>query len=93
MEIAGNHKVSAAQIALAYLLGRPAVTSLIIGARSEEQLKDNLAAADVKLTADERARLDQVSAPKLLYPYWHQAKTAKERLSAADLALLQPFIQ
>ena len=93
VEIGSNHKVSAAQIALAYLLGRPGVTSLVIGARSEEQLKDNLGAAEVKLTADERARLDKVSQPRLLYPYWHQAKTAKDRLSAADLSLLQPFIQ
>jgi aryl-alcohol dehydrogenase-like predicted oxidoreductase len=93
VEIAGNHKVSAAQIALAYMLGRPGVTSLIIGARSEEQLKDNLGAADVKLTAEERARLDKASQPRLLYPYWHQAKTAKERLSAADLALLKPYLQ
>jgi aryl-alcohol dehydrogenase-like predicted oxidoreductase len=93
VEIGGSHKVSAAQIALAYLLGRPGVTSLVIGARSEEQLKDNLAAADVKLTAEERTRLDKVSQPRLLYPYWHQAKTAKERLSAADLSLLQPYIQ
>jgi aryl-alcohol dehydrogenase-like predicted oxidoreductase len=93
VEIAGNHKVSAAQIALAYLLGRPGITSLVIGARSDDQLKDNLGAADVKLTADERARLDKVSQPRLLYPYWHQAKTAKERLSAADLALLGPYLQ
>jgi aryl-alcohol dehydrogenase-like predicted oxidoreductase len=93
VEIAGAHKVSAAQIALAFLLGRPGVTSLIIGARSEEQLKDNLAAAHVKLSAEERSRLDKVSTPRLLYPYWHQAKTAKERLSAADLALLRPFIE
>jgi len=93
VEISGNHKVSAAQIALAYMLGRPGVTSLIIGARSEEQLKDNLGAADVKLTAEERARLDKASQPRLLYPYWHQAKTAKERLSAADLALLKPYLQ
>jgi aryl-alcohol dehydrogenase-like predicted oxidoreductase len=93
VEIAGAHKVSAAQIALAYLLGRPGVTSLIIGARSEEQLKDNLGAADVKLTAAERARLDKASQPRLLYPYWHQAKTAKERLSAPDLALLKPYLQ
>jgi aryl-alcohol dehydrogenase-like predicted oxidoreductase len=93
VEIAANHKVSAAQIALAYMLGRPGVTSLIIGARSEEQLKDNLGAADVKLTAEERTRLDKTSQPRLLYPYWHQAKTAKERLSAADLALLKPYLQ
>ena len=93
IEIGSNHKVSAAQIALAYLLGRPGVTSLVIGARSEEQLKDNLGAANVKLTAEERARLDKASQPRLLYPYWHQAKTAKERLSAADRSLLEPFIQ
>jgi len=47
---------------------------------------------DVELTAQERARLDAVSQPVLLYPYWHQAKTAKERLSEADLALLAPYI-
>jgi aryl-alcohol dehydrogenase-like predicted oxidoreductase len=93
VEIGSNHKVSAAQIALAYVLGRPGVTSLVIGARSEEQLKDNLGAADVKLTAEERARLDKVSQPRLLYPYWHQAKTAKERLSAADRSLLGPYLK
>jgi len=93
VEIAGNHKVSAAQIALAYLLGRPGVTSLVIGCRSDEQLKDNLGAADVKLTSQERERLDKASQQRLLYPYWHQAKTARERLSAADLALLKPYLQ
>jgi aryl-alcohol dehydrogenase-like predicted oxidoreductase len=92
VEIAGSHKVSAAQIALAYLLGRPAVTSVIIGARTEEQLIDNLAAANVTLTPEARARLDAVSQPVLLYPYWHQAKTAKERLSKADLSLLAPYL-
>ena len=84
---------SPAQIALAYLLGRPGVTSLIIGARTEEQLVGNLAAANVKLAPEERARLDKISAPVLLYPYWHQARFAKERLSTADLSLLAPHIQ
>jgi aryl-alcohol dehydrogenase-like predicted oxidoreductase len=93
VELGEAHKVSPAQVALAYVLGRPGVTSLIIGARTEEQLVDNLAAANVRLAAKERARLDKVSAPLLLYPYWHQAKTAKERLSAADLSLLGPHIQ
>jgi aryl-alcohol dehydrogenase-like predicted oxidoreductase len=92
VEIADYRKVSAAQIALTYLLGRPAVTSLIIGARTDAQLTDNLAAAGVALTAEERSRLDGVSQPVLLYPYWHQAKTARERLSKADLSLLAPHI-
>jgi aryl-alcohol dehydrogenase-like predicted oxidoreductase len=84
--------VSAAQVALAYILGRPAVTSLVIGARTSEQLADNLAAASVDLTAAERAQLDKVSAPPLIYPYWHQAKTARDRLSPADLTLLGPHL-
>ncbi|MBV9290237.1 MAG: aldo/keto reductase [Hyphomicrobiales bacterium] len=86
------HGVSAARIALAWLLGRPAVTSLIIGGRTEAQFRDNLACLDVKLADEERARLDKVSQPPLIYPYWHQSWTAKDRLSAADLALHAPFM-
>ena len=92
VSIAEEHGVSAAQVALAYLLGRPAVTSLVIGAKTTEQLADNLAAADLVLTAGERRRLDDVSAVPLIYPYWHQAKTARDRLSAADLTLLGPYL-
>jgi aryl-alcohol dehydrogenase-like predicted oxidoreductase len=92
VDIGAAHGVSAAPVALAWLLGRPAVTSLIVGARTSEQLADNLAAADLVLTADERERLDRVSAPTLLYPYWHQAKTARDRLSPADLTLLGPYL-
>jgi aryl-alcohol dehydrogenase-like predicted oxidoreductase len=90
--IGAEHGVSAAQVALAYLLGKPAVTSLVVGARTTAQLMDNLAAADLVLTADERDRLDKVSAPPLIYPYWHQAKTARDRLSPADLTLLGPHL-
>jgi aryl-alcohol dehydrogenase-like predicted oxidoreductase len=82
------HGVSAAQVALAWLLGRPGVTSLVIGARTDEQLADNLAAAQLELSADERARLDELSEPPLLYPYWHQLKTASDRLGPADETLL-----
>ena len=87
------HRVSAAQVALAWVLGRPGVTSAIIGARTEEQLKDNLKSADLVLTDEERARLDAVSAPVLLYPYWHQVQTASDRLSPADLSLLAPHMK
>jgi len=90
--IGAGHGVSAAQVALAYTLGKPAVTSLVIGARTSEQLADNLAAASLTLTDAERAQLDKVSAPPLIYPYWHQARTASDRLSPADLTLLGPHI-
>jgi aryl-alcohol dehydrogenase-like predicted oxidoreductase len=79
--------VSGAQVALAWLLGRPAVTSLVIGGRNEAQFKDNIAAAELKLTLDERMRLDKVSKPPVIYPYWHQAFTAHRRFSEADLVI------
>ncbi len=88
VDIASSHDVSAAQVALAYLLRKPAVTSLIVGARTEEQLADNLASAELELGDDEIERLDDVSEPPLTYPYWHQAKTASDRLGSADLSLL-----
>jgi aryl-alcohol dehydrogenase-like predicted oxidoreductase len=88
VEIGAGRGVSAAQVALAWLRDRPGVTSLVIGARTEEQLADNLASAELALAADETRRLEEVSRPPLLYPYWHQAKTAPERLGPADLALL-----
>jgi aryl-alcohol dehydrogenase-like predicted oxidoreductase len=88
VEVAEELDATPAQVALAWLLTRPAVSSVIVGARTDAHLEDNLAAADVQLTADQRARLDEVSAPPLIYPYWHQARTASDRLSPADLALL-----
>ena len=87
--IGDAHGVSAAQVALAYTMGKPGVTSVIVGARTTEQLRDNLAAASLELSADEWARLDEVSAQHLSYPHWHQAKTSGDRLSAADLTLLE----
>jgi aryl-alcohol dehydrogenase-like predicted oxidoreductase len=86
--IAAAKKISAAQIALAWLLGRPGVSGIVLGARTEAQLADNLGAANVTLTESERTQLDKVSIPNLIYPYWHQLWTAKDRLGAADLALL-----
>ena len=54
MEIAEEHEVSAAQVSLAWLMGRPGVASVIVGARTEEQLADNLGAAELRLTDEER---------------------------------------
>ncbi len=92
LEIATARGIPPAQVALAWLLGRPAVVSLVLGARTEAQLVENLAAAEVRLSAEEQARLDRVSAPPLLYPYWHQLATASDRLGAADLSLLGPHL-
>ena len=93
VDIAAARAAAPAQVALAWLLTRPAVTSLVIGARTEAQLAQNLGAADLRLTDEERTRLDAVSAAPLLYPYWHQAKLAADRLSPADDALLHQYIR
>ncbi len=91
--VAQARKASPAQVALAWLLGRPAVTGIVLGARTEAQLADNLGAADVQLTADERAKLDAVSKPNLIYPYWHQVLTAKDRFGANDQVLLGHYLK
>src|SRR5919198_1045335 len=88
VEIGEGHGVSAAQVAIAWLLPRPGIVSVIVGARTDEQLADNLGAIDLQLSDGERDRLEELSRPPLIYPHWHQAKTASDRLSPADLALL-----
>jgi len=71
-EIARETGRSLPAIALAWLLGRPSVASVIIGARTEAQLRDNLGALGWKLNTDQQQRLDAASAITPAYPYWHQ---------------------
>ena len=81
--IAKAHDTSVAQVAIAYVLAKPWVTSVIIGARTEAQLDDNLQAAKLTLSADEMAALDEVSAEPLEYPFWMVERFRKARLSQA----------
>jgi aryl-alcohol dehydrogenase-like predicted oxidoreductase len=69
--IAGRHDASVAQTALAWLLGRPSVTSVLIGAAKLAQLDDNLGAADVHLTSDDIAELDAATPLHPVYPNWY----------------------
>lgn len=71
-EIAKETGKTVPQIALNWLLQRPTVSTLVIGARTEEQLRDNLGAIGWNLTADQVKRLDEVSAIPPIYPYFHQ---------------------
>ena len=68
LRVAASHSVSPASVALAWLQAKPGVTSTIIGARRIDQLDQNLAALDVRLTADDMAALDKVSEPTLNFP-------------------------
>jgi len=76
-EVAKDTNKTVPQIALNWLLQRPTVASVIVGARNEEQLKQNLGAAGWNLTAEQVARLDRASDQPLIYPYWHQRGAAK----------------
>ena len=67
------------QVALNWLLQRPTVASVIVGARNEEQLRQNLGAVGWKLSAEQVAALDRASATQKAYPYWHQELTFAER--------------
>ena len=80
LAIGANHQVSAAQVALAYILNKPAVTSIIIGAKKQEQLLDNIAATQLKLTVDEIQQLDAVSALAPEYPGWMLERQAQGRM-------------
>jgi aryl-alcohol dehydrogenase-like predicted oxidoreductase len=79
-EIGKAHGVSVARVALAYVLAKPFVTSVIIGARNTEQLDDNIAASGLTLTADEMKALDEVSALPPEYPGWMFARQGGNRV-------------
>ena len=78
-EVGDAHGASVARVALAWLLAKPAVMSIIIGAKTLEQLDDNLAAADLTLTPEEIARLDEVSELPAEYPGWMFARQGASR--------------
>ena len=79
-EVGEAHGASVARVALAWLLAKPAVMSIIIGAKSLEQLDDNLAAADLALTPEEVARLDEISAIPAEYPGWMLGRQGAARV-------------
>ena len=80
--IAERHAASVAGVAVAWLLHQSAVTSVIVGARTREQLLDNMAATKVKLTAEDLAALNQVSALAPEYPGWMIERMGTDRLNA-----------
>ncbi|MFF3749889.1 aldo/keto reductase [Streptomyces sp. NPDC002018] len=83
--IAEAHGCSPARIALAWLLARPAVTSVLVGAKRLDQLRDNVAAVDVALTPEETRRLDEVSQLPPEYPGWMVETQGADRWGAVDL--------
>ena len=77
--IAGAHGVSVARVALAWLLHQPAVASVIVGAKTKQQLADNIAATDLRLSEDELKSLNEASQLPPEYPGWMFARQNMDR--------------
>jgi aryl-alcohol dehydrogenase-like predicted oxidoreductase len=75
--VAEETEKTVAQVALNWLLQRPTVSNIVIGARNEEQLKQNLDAVGWNLTLDQVKKLDAASDRDPIYPYWHQRQNTK----------------
>ena len=84
--VAAETGKSVPQIALNWLLGRPTISTLIIGARNEQQLRSNLGAVGWKLAPEQVAKLDTASAVPLAYPYWHQTQFGERNPSPVPQA-------
>ncbi len=78
-KVAKNHNATIAQAALNYLLRKPGVSSVIIGAKTKEQLADNLKSSDWEMTAEEVSKLDELSTPPRVYPYWMLQRLIQDR--------------
>jgi aryl-alcohol dehydrogenase-like predicted oxidoreductase len=76
-EVAEELGKSVAQVALNWVMHRPTVASVVVGARNEEQLRQNFGALGWKLSPEQVARLDKVSAVRPIYPYWHQRQSVE----------------
>lgn len=81
--IAAEHRADPAQVALSWQLTKPFVTSVIVGATSKQQLTQNLAAADLLLTAEQSAKLDALTAPTAPYPAWMRPMAMDAKTQAA----------
>ncbi|MBD2097765.1 aldo/keto reductase [Trichocoleus sp. FACHB-591] len=82
-QIAQNHSASPAQVAITWILAKPFISSVIIGANKLSQLEDNLASVDLKLSSEEIAQLDTLTVPASLYPGWMQPLEWDAKVKAA----------
>ncbi len=83
-DVAVEHNATIAQIALAWVQDRPGVGPVVLGARNEQQLRENLAAVEIELTQEQHDHIEVVARPAPIYPYWHRAMHATERAAPSE---------
>ena len=90
-EVAINHNASVPQIAYSWVRDRPNVGPIVIAARNEEQLKENIASFDIQLTQEEHDRIESVARPAPIYPHWHRAMSSLEMGSPSEITYLKGY--
>ena len=89
--VAAEQGVTVAQTALAWLKARPNVGPIVLGARTDDQLREGLAVAAIDLTADQHARIEAVARPAPIYPLWHRARTSIDRAGPVETEYLRGY--
>lgn len=92
-EAAANHEASVPQIAYSWVRDRPNVGPIVIAARNEEQLKENIASFDIRLTQEEHDRIESAARPAPIYPNWHRAMNSLELGSPSEIPYLKGYKQ
>jgi aryl-alcohol dehydrogenase-like predicted oxidoreductase len=92
-EVAANHGATVPQIAYTWVKDRPNVGPIVIAARNEEQLKENIASFDIRLTQEEHDRIEAVARPVPIYPLWHRTMSSSEMGSPSEMPYLQGYKQ
>jgi aryl-alcohol dehydrogenase-like predicted oxidoreductase len=89
--VAKERGISVPQVTLAWIRQRPGVDTIVVGARNEAQLKENLGAAEVTLTAEQMARIEEAGRPAPVYPFWHRALWGLDRPTPAEKTYLEGY--
>lgn len=90
-DVASKHKATVPQVVLAWLRDRPNVDSIVLNARTKEQLHENIASYNLKLTDDDISQINDLTALEPIYPFWHRAKNSLDRSSNAEKVYLDEY--
>jgi aryl-alcohol dehydrogenase-like predicted oxidoreductase len=92
-QVAAETGSSVPQVTLAWLRDRPGVGSIVIGARNEKQLADNLAAAELKLSSEQSSQIEAAGRPAPIFPFWHRAMWGMDRPTPSERVFLEGYRQ
>lgn len=90
-EVADNRDATVPQIALAWVRERPNVGPVVIAARNEDQLRENIQSFEIELSADEQAKIEATARPEPIYPFWHRAMNATRKGSPSEVTYLEGY--